>query len=160
MAGQRQPTNVLLATGKKHFTKAEIEERLDSEIAPLTDNITAPDYLTKKQKTEFNKISAQLQELNIMSETDVDALARFIIANENFIHATKQLRKSEVKNNPLVFETWSKIQERYFKLCRASANDLGLTISSRCKLVVPKPQGGDKPKPNKFNAFTKGEPVQ
>lgn len=160
MSGQRQPTNLLLAKGNKHFTKTEIQERLDSEIAPLTDNIIAPDYLTKKQKTEFNKISAQLQELNIMSETDVDALARFIIANENFIHATKQLRKPEIKNNPLVFEQWSKIQERYLKLCRACANDLGLSITSRCKIVVPKPKDEGDTKRNKFTAFTKGEPVQ
>lgn len=160
MSGQRQPTNVLLAKGNKHFTKAEIEERLESEIPPLTDNITAPDYLTKKQKTEFNKISSQLQELGIMSETDVDALARFIISNDNFIHATKQMRKTEIKNSPVLFDLWSKVQERYFKLCRASANDLGLTISSRCKLVVPKAKGGDEPKRNKFTAFKKGDPVQ
>lgn len=160
MAGQRQPTNVLLATGKKHFTKAEIQERLDSEIAPLTDNIIAPDYLTNRQKAEFNKISFQLQELGIMSETDVDALARFIISNDNFIHATKQLRKSEIKNNPILFDTWSKIQERYLKLCRACANDLGLSITSRCKIVVPKPKGEGETKKNKFTAFKKGDPVQ
>ena len=31
-----------------------------------------------------------------------------------------------------------RIQEKLFTMARQSANDLGLTISSRCKLVVPK----------------------
>lgn len=30
MPGQRQPTNLLLAKGNKHFTKAEIKERLSN----------------------------------------------------------------------------------------------------------------------------------
>ena len=33
---------------------------------------------------------------------------------------------------------WSALQEKYFKQARACANDLGLTITSRCRLVVPK----------------------
>ena len=30
-----------------------------------------------------------------------------------------------------------KIQERYFKQARNCANDMGLTVTSRCRLVVP-----------------------
>ena len=32
---------------------------------------------------------------------------------------------------------WGKIQERYFKQARNCANDMGLTVTSRCRLVVP-----------------------
>jgi P27 family predicted phage terminase small subunit len=64
------------------------------------------------------------------------------------------MRKADVKNDPLKFEAWSKIQERYFKQCRSSANDLGLSISSRCKLVVPETKE-EKPKENKFKQFEK-----
>ena len=45
--------------------------------------------------------------------------------------------------------TW--IQDKYYKQCRSAANDLGLSISSRCKLVVPK--ADSKPPENKFNRF-------
>lgn len=155
MGGQRQPTEVILAKGTKHFTKAEIKERLDREIKPIADNIIAPTYLTKKQKDDFRVISEQLQKLNIMGNTDVDALARYIVANDFYINAVKQMRKTEVKNNPVLFESWAKIQERYFKQCRASANDLGLSITSRCKLVVPQPKQ-ETPKENKFKKFEKG----
>jgi len=155
MAGQRLPLEVVQARGSKHLTKAEIQERQEREIKPITDGIIAPDYLTKKQKATFNKLASQLEKLKIMGETDVDALARYIVANDSYVHATKQLRKSEVKNDPTKYESWSKIQERNFKMVRASANDLGLSISSRCKLVVPGANKDDKPKENKFAKFEK-----
>lgn len=155
MAGQRLPLEVVQARGSKHLTKAEIQERQEREIKPITDDIIAPDYLTKKQKATFNKLASQLEKLKIMGETDVDALARYIVANDSYVHATKQLRKSEVKNDPTKYESWSKIQERNFKMVRASANDLGLSISSRCKLVVPGANKEDKPKENKFAKFEK-----
>ena len=155
MAGQRLPIEVVQARGSKHLTKAEIQERKEREIKPVTDDIIAPDYLTKKQKDIFYKLASQLEKLKIMGETDVDALARYIVANDSYVHATKQLRKSEVKNDPMKYESWSKIQERNFKMVRASANDLGLSISSRCKLVVPGTNKEDKPKENKFAKFEK-----
>ena len=155
MAGQRLPIEVVQARGSKHLTKAEIQERQEREIKPITDDIIAPDYLTKKQKDIFYKLASQLEKLKIMGETDVDALARYIVANDSYVHATKQLRKSEVKNDPMKYESWSKIQERNFKMVRASANDLGLSISSRCKLVVPGANKEDKPKENKFAKFEK-----
>lgn len=154
MAGQKLPIEVIQARGAKHLTKAEIEDRTNGEIKPITDNIIAPPYLTKKQKDEFYRIAKQLEKLKILGETDVDALARFIIANDFYIHAVKQLRKTEVKNNAIAFDNWSKIQERYYKQCRSSANDLGLSITSRCKLVVPQTKT-ETPKENKFKKFEK-----
>ena len=154
MAGQRLPLEVVQARGSKHLSKAEIEERQAREIKPIADNIIAPAYLTKKQKSEFNRIAAQLQKLKILGETDVDALGRYIVANDFYVNAVKQMRKSDVINDPIKFGAWAKIQERYFKQCRASANDLGLSISSRCKLVVPEAKK-ETPKENKFKKFEK-----
>ena len=154
MSGQRLPIEVIQARGAKHLTKAEIEERQKREIKPITDDIIAPNFLTKKQKDEFYRISDQLKKLKIMGETDVDALGRYIVANDFYINAVKKMRSKEVKDNPILFEAWAKIQERYFKQCRASANDLGLSISSRCKLVVPETDK-ETPKENKFKKFEK-----
>lgn len=154
MAGQRLPLEVVEARGAKHLTKAEKEERRNREIKPITDNIIAPAYLTKKQKDEFTRIAEQLKKLKILGETDVDALARFIVANDFYIHAVKEMRKPEIKSDPFKFDKWARIQERYFKQCRASANDLGLSISSRCKLVVPETKK-ETPKENKFKKFEK-----
>lgn len=156
MSGQRQPIELVIANGKKNLTKAEIQERRDREVKPISDNIIAPGYLTKKQKEEFYRISEKLQKLKIMGETDVDALARYVTANDFYINAVKQMRKKEVKEDPVKFGAWAKIQERYFKQCRSSANDLGLSISSRCKLVVPETKAPPQ-KENKFKKFEKGK---
>lgn len=154
MAGQRQPIELVIAKGNKHLTKAEIEARRKREVGPLEGEIVPPAYLTKKQKAEFTAIAAQLQELKIMGETDADALARYVVANTFYINAVKKLRSKEVRDDPELFASWLKIQEKMFNQCRSSANDLGLTISSRCRLVVP---ATDKPeaKPNKFKKFEK-----
>ena len=34
-------------------------------------------------------------------------------------------------------DRWGRVQERYFKQARNCANDMGLTVSSRCRLVLP-----------------------
>lgn len=156
MAGQRLPLEVVQARGSKHLTKAEIKERQEREIKPITDNIIAPGYLVKKQKNEFYKIAEQLQKLKILGETDVDALGRYITAKDMYENAVKQMRKPEVKNDPIAFEKWLNIQDKLFKQCRSSANDLGLSISSRCKLVVPDANKTEAPKENKFKRFSMG----
>ena len=154
MAGTRQPIELVIANGKKHLTKAEIEARRNSEIKPLEGEILAPSYLTKKQKDEFTKIAAQLERLKIIGETDIDALARYIIAQDLYINAVKKLRSKEVRNDAELTETWIRVQEKFFKQARASASDLGLTISSRCKLVVPAANEPEK-RENKFMKFEK-----
>lgn len=154
MAGQRQPIELVIAKGNKHLTKAEIEARRNGEIGPLSGDITPPTYLTKKQKAEFNTIAGQLQELKIMGETDVDALARYVVANSLYIDTVKKLRRKEVRDNPLLYEKWIGIQDKVFRQARVAAGDLGLTISSRCRLIVPEV---NKPpeKTNKFQKFQK-----
>ena len=154
MPGPRQPIELVIANGKKHLTKAEIEARRNGEVKPLEGEIVAPPYLTKKQKDEFRKIAEQLERLKIIGETDIDALARYIIAQDLYINAVKKLRSKEVRNDPELTESWLRVQERFFKQARASASDLGLTISSRCKLVVPAVNEPEK-RENKFAKFEK-----
>lgn len=173
MAGSKKPIKLNLALGGKHWTKEEIAERLSSEVQPQTDGIAAPSYLTAKQKKQFNSIAEQLQRLGIMGETDNDALARYITAQDLYEQAVKEMRQLQ-KDRPKkldddsteeerdrfysLMETWSllmdsavKRQDRYFKQAQTAAAALGLTISSRCKLAVP--NGGDEPKVNKFSRF-------
>lgn len=166
MAGPRKPMLLNLATeGGKHWTKEEIQERLSSELQPVTDGIAAPSFLTPKQKKEFNRIAEQLQRLGIMGETDCDTLARYIVAQELYTQAVKDLRTAQ-KARPKDIEPeglviWAealdkldKRTERYFKQATTAASALGLTISSRCKLVVP--QAAEPPKQNKFAQFDAG----
>ena len=155
MSGQKQPVELVIAKGRKNLTKAEIEARRNSEVKPIVENITAPAYLTPTQKKEFDRIAGQLIKLKILGETDTDALGRYITSKDMYEDAVKQMRRPAVKNDPFVFEKWIKIQDKLFKQCRASANDLGLSISSRCKLVVPEAKSDTPKKENKFAKFEK-----
>jgi len=143
MARPRQPISLIEAKGKKHLTKAEIEERKNTEIKAPNDNIRAPSYLDGDLKEEFNKIAKELIRIKIMSNLDEDALARFIIAKKMYINITRKMLEDA---NYLLDKDIVSIQDKYFKQCRSAASDLGLTISSRCKLVIPKTEDeNDKP---------------
>lgn len=166
MAGPRQPIELVEFKGKKHLTKAEKEERHARELKPCTDEIAAPKYLTGPQKKEFYKIAAQLEKLKIMGETDCDTLARYITAQGLYEQAVKDLRavqKSRPKGADAdasglikwanALDQLDKRQERYFNQAQKAAAALGLTISSRCRLVAPVVE--EKPKENKFSKFGK-----
>lgn len=149
MAGRnKQPINLIVAKGKKHLTKEEINNRKSTEIKAPSDKIRAPSYLDKDLKREFNKLAKQLKEIDIMSNIDIDALASFIIARKLYLEVTQKLIGSP---SLLLDKDLVGIQDKFFKQCRAAAGDLGLTISSRCKLIVPKKED-NKPQ-NKFAKF-------
>lgn len=170
MAGQRQPVELLIAKGKKHLTKAEIEERQRTELKAAADKVTAPAYLTPEQKKTFKKIVKELRALDIVANLDVDALARLVIAQSKYIAVTEELnrlplmveierdtgRKDE-NGEPIIerveivngqVERLAIMQDRFFKQCRQGAADFGMTVSSRCKLVVP--SANEQKKENKF----------
>jgi len=136
VAGQRQPIDLLLIKGNKNLTKKEIEERKATEVKAPSDKVKPPAYLPSNLKREFKKIADELMQIGIMTNLDIDALARFLIAKNMYVKISSQL----IDLDPLSekFETLIAHQDKFFKQSRQSAMDLGLTISSRCKLVIPK----------------------
>jgi P27 family predicted phage terminase small subunit len=166
MARPRQPINLLEFKGKKHLTKQEIEERKSQEIKAPNNKVKAPTYLPRDLKREFKKISDELIEIGIMSNLDIDALARFLLARKMYLQITNILLETDpvleitdIKKDDdgkvIKTDTYTITNEVYteqlinqdklFKQCRQAASDLGLTITSRCKLVVPTKQE-DQPK--------------
>lgn len=169
MARPRQPVELIIANGKKHLTKDEIAERRAAEVAPCTDDLDPPSYLTAAEKKRFTKLVGQLVKIKIMGETDVETLARYVSAQTLYEKAVKDLRKLD-KEKPerkdydtrddflVMYDIWTKaaetavkLQDRYFKQAQTAARDLGLTISSRCKLVAPVKD--EAPPENKFSRF-------
>lgn len=156
-----------MAKGKKHLTKEEIEKRQNTEVN--TDgykNVKAPSYLSKKQKQEFAEIATKLLGIGIMCELDEDCLARYLIAQDNYLKFTKLLNAAIKKKSSKQYKDNAEMQrilsadieanlihqDRAFKQCNSCADKLGLTITSRCRLVVPEPP--EKPKENKFAKFS------
>ena len=159
---QKQPINLIIAKGKKHLTKAEIEERQKTEIHTDHINVKPPDYLNEEEVKEFYRISQILLDIGIITELDEDCLDHYLVSNSSYIKYTRKIRaledelleakrtdrKAKIKSE---IDTYLTYQDKALKQCRVCANDLGLSISSRAKLVMPQPK--DPPKENKFNKF-------
>lgn len=148
MARPRQPVDLLLIKGKKNLTKKEVAERRATEVKASANNIEAPSYLPDNLKKEFNRLAQEMIDINIMSNLDCEALARFVVSEYNYQRTTKRLLRTGVEN-PKYYDLLL-MQEKLFKMARQAANDLGLTISSRCKLVVPKEEKKEDPIEEKF----------
>lgn len=177
MAGQRQPTDLVVLKGKKHLTKAEIEARKNAEVVAPNDRVKPPPYLTPGLKKKFRKLAKELLEVNLVANVDCDALARLLIAQEQFLEVTSQIRETPLMLDIPVYEARTDpdtgkeglvqvgtrlavngererlmaMQDRCMKQCRQGASDFGMTVSSRCRLAVPKAQG-EMPE-NKFSKY-------
>lgn len=142
MSGRKkQPLSVILGNGKsKHLTKAMINDRQKHEEAMKadTDKVKPPKRLLAKQKVEFEEIATELMKLEIFDNLDVDTLARYIDAKSEYERIVDIVRKLRPLDD---VDTYTKLQRAKKSLsdeCRAYASDLGLTITSRLKLVIPK----------------------
>lgn len=153
MAGARQPTALVEAKNKKHLTKAETAQRKAREptlSAPREgegSKIRAPSWLPKWLTEDFNALRAQLVQAGIFSQMDRDTLGRYLVAQHQFVAAMKKLNDALDSGDEEGCAAWGREQERAFKQARACANDLGLSVTSRCKLVLPE-STKDKAPPN------------
>ena len=177
MAGQRQPLEVIQGKGRKHLTKAEIENRQKTEVKAKSDNIQPPKFLGAKQKKRFMEIANELLEINIMPNMDRETPGLLIVVQDKLIAYNKAMKKTPLMvkrrlslekrdeyGKPFMKEVeemvvnpeYNQLQimrGRVFKECRQGAADFGLTVSSRCRLVVAR--GGEPPKENKFMKYAK-----
>lgn len=109
MPGPRQKLSVLEANGRKHLSKADFRA--------LAKELLAADMG-----------AAQL---------DRDTVGRYLVAQHQFTAACRMVQDALDQEDPDMVNKWTRAQKSYFEQARACANDLGLTITSRCRLVAP-----------------------
>lgn len=126
---------------------------------------------------DYSSLTKELLEIKLIANVDCDALARLLIAQEQYLEITEQIRETPLMLDVPVYETQKNpdtgkdervqvgtkqvvngererlmiIQDRCMKQCRQGASDFGMTVSSRCRLAVPKPKD-EKPE-NKFAKY-------
>lgn len=138
MAGKRQPTDVVIANGRKHLSRAEEAERRAGEVKVFpAKTAKPPKWLLEELKPDFRRLGKRLIAAGLYTELDADTLGRYLVAQHQWELATDEVEKALAEIDPEEAEDWSRIQDRYFKQARACANDMGLTVTSRCRLVVP-----------------------
>lgn len=144
MGRHAEPIALIEAKGKTHMGEETKEERRRREInVPFTD-VRAPDYLSEEQAKKFYYISDMLLALGIMTELDVDCLGRYIVAHDLYVSYTKAI--TFYIAGGAAIEDIGKIQtmqSKAFQQAQSSARDLGLTVTSRCKIAIPPPPNPD-----------------
>lgn len=144
MAGRpKQPIALIEAKGKSHLTKAQKEKRKDEEVKVPSGKIEAPDYLDGPQRRKFDEYAGLLKRINdenngdYFTELDVECLARYILSQDLYLAYTNELIQAAGKNIETV-KAIQLVQNRAFTQAHQSAASLGLSITSRCKIVIPK----------------------
>lgn len=145
MAGPRQRLEVLEGKGRKHLTKAEKARRAAGEARPeVPRQIRAPGYLPDGDREAFVALGKKLRDCGLFTVLDGDALARYLLARRSWLEATMdvlEVQRGDEDGQRRVdlerLEAVSRIQDRFFKQCQRAAGDLGLTVTSRCRLVLP-----------------------
>lgn len=125
---QREPIALVQAKGKKHLTKAEINQRLDQEVqVPKPEKAKPPTWLKGPARRAFVHLGNGLLSANLYTELDCDLLAFYVTYHQQWI---------ETQSNDA------------YKKCLECGNLLGLSVTARCKLVMPataKPQATSDP---------------
>lgn len=177
MPGKRRPMDVNLSVvdgGKgKHWTKSEVEDRQNAEIKmPKPKALTPPTWLSDPAKKLFRKYAKQLLAFpsGIVSTLDVGTLARYCDCELSYGEAsahknawldecTRLLRESasdgmaDLADDPMYaaatkeVDFWTGQLVKFEKMARGCATEMGLTVSSRCRLVVPKAEAKEEDDP-------------
>lgn len=138
MSGKRQPTALVEANGRKHLTQAEADERRDREIyMPPADEVTPPKWLSKRLRPEYCEIGEMLNGAGLYAELDRDVLGQYFLCRERWTKADKKAAAAISKNDEKLAKEWTSIQGVYFKQARQCAEAMGLSVTSRCRIVVP-----------------------
>lgn len=149
MPGPRQPTDVIKAKGRKHLSKAEEAQRRAGEVQverPKT--VKVPKWVPEDLKKDFQALGRKLLAAGLYTDLDADTLGRYLVAQHQYILAAQEAEQALTRRDQEGADDWGKIQERYFKQARNAGNDMGLTVTSRCRLVVPDaPQKGEEDNP-------------
>lgn len=147
----------LLSSTSKNYTKEEIEEKLSVEeklykFEKLDSDTKAPHYLDGMGKKEWNRVLPLLEELPI-SSLDYHLIAQYC----NWYSVWRKSWQDVKKNHTVMFEINSvgtatkkinpsvNVMEKATTQIMRISNELGMTISSRMRLVDPQGDDDDDP---------------
>lgn len=138
MSGRRQPTALVEANGRKHMTRAEEDARRDTEVrAPVPEQAIPPKWLPKKHHAEYQQLGELLIACGLFSDLDRDVLAQYFVARDSWIGAQRRAAAAIRAKDEDAARIWTSVQASYFKQARQAGDAMGLTVTSRCRIVVP-----------------------
>ena len=91
MPGKRQPTDLVVANGRKHLSQSEEAERRAGEIRvepPKT--AKAPKWLPEGLRKDFRALGKRLIAAGLYTDLDADTLGRYLLAHHQWLIATQE----------------------------------------------------------------------
>jgi phage terminase small subunit len=88
MGRNAQPISILQANGRKHLTKAEIEQRQETEIKLGSNKLICPSYI-KDDVNAFKKwkeITKIYKDVDFVSTGDTGLLARYCLTHSEYLN--------------------------------------------------------------------------
>lgn len=138
MAGKRQPTALIEAAGRKHMSRAEADARRDREVfVPPAKQFNPPGWLLKKHHQEFLSLAQKLADCGLYTELDADIIAQYVVARADWVAARKLAARAIREKDLRAAREWTSVQAAYFKQARQAGEAMGLSVTSRCRLVLP-----------------------
>lgn len=151
MTRGRKPKPIASQEKKRrvHRSNEEKEARRAREtaLATASDDMKAPVYLTtKKLRERFNEIVALMLSVDGFpcTDLDADAIARYVLEEEEYLAASKSLRRARSSNDYVVIGACQRMKNSAFKCVDTAAKAIGLTIDSRLRFDIKKEE--EKPK--------------
>ena len=144
-----------LALQKGNLTIEEKEARAEAEEKFLkgnTNQLKPPKWLDSEAKREFNRIVKELKALEVVQNLDLTVLAVYCNAYSNYVKLTEAIdrngaietyiNKAGAENN--VVSASVQAQHKYIDVIFKCSTRLGLSVSDRLKLIVPKEDENDE----------------
>ena len=137
---------------KGHLTKKEKELRQKAEqsIMAISDNLTAPDFLSDTAKEEFERVVSELLKIEGIAEitSNVDRGIISVYANAYAYYAKLH---NDIQTEGMTIEHTNKagatntvinpkitIQQKQIDTIMRCSSRLGLSVSDRLKIITPK----------------------
>lgn len=145
MASTRKPTALMT----KHMSKDAAAAREAAELKPADDTIEPPPYLRAPHRQRFVEYAEQLRALGIWDVSNANTLARYTALEAAWRHQYRvyfeEISKTKKNRDPKRIESAQRAMNRAAEAAEKVAAKLGMTITDRYRLIIPKPKDGASP---------------
>ena len=111
MPGARQPTDLIVAKGRKHLSRAEEAERRTGELkVPKAKTVKPPKWLPDDLKKDYRAIGKDLIKAGILTDLDADTLGRYVVSHAQWLKAARYAQEYLEAGATKNADDWGRIQ--------------------------------------------------
>lgn len=153
------PSNVHVLRGNPGgLSKAQLTD----DVIPDVEIPTCPAHLSAEARTEWKRITPELEKLGLISQIDRAALAVYCQAYGRWVHAERTLKElgdagfiEETPSGYRQIGVWLQISNRAVSQMKAMMVEFGMTPSARARVCA-----GAKKQPDDGRAEAKKDPAR